>query len=51
MTGVELEEAFEAGREQQLVLLFGSKTQDFKLLGAARSFSDVCFVTSFFKGQ
>jgi len=32
VTGVELEEASEAGREQQLVLLFGSKTQDFKLV-------------------
>lgn len=29
MTGVELEEPSEAGRE--LILLFGSKTQDFKL--------------------
>lgn len=30
MTVVELEEASEAGKEQQLVLLFGNKTQDFK---------------------
>lgn len=46
MSGAELEEASKAGREQQLVLLLGSKTKDFKPFFSNSVQLDLCLISA-----